>query len=139
MARFIFRLIDYKTGDASKVDCDLFMGGINIQLPLYMDAVLEGEGEKAAPGELLYYHVKDPILNAAEDKLSFDATEEDVEDVILSKSSKDGLISNEAKVLLAVDKEASANKSGNWSGKALPQNAKQLDPENFRDVLSHRA
>ncbi|MBR1913638.1 MAG: PD-(D/E)XK nuclease family protein [Lachnospiraceae bacterium] len=59
-------VIDYKTGNKS-FDPDRIYHGLDIQLPVYMQAALEmrsaaEHGGKIHPAGLFYYHVDDPVI-----------------------------------------------------------------------------
>ncbi len=71
-------VIDYKTGNKT-FDQDRVYYGLDIQLPLYMNAALElraasAGGRIARPAGLFYYHVDDPVFdglrNSSEDEIS---------------------------------------------------------------------
>ncbi|MBP5305212.1 MAG: PD-(D/E)XK nuclease family protein, partial [Lachnospiraceae bacterium] len=68
----LIRIIDYKSSE-KKFDLDEFYYGLNIQLALYLSAVLKAEkrkfeGEKAVvPSGMLYYTFKNPILDEGDE------------------------------------------------------------------------
>ncbi|MBO5550586.1 MAG: PD-(D/E)XK nuclease family protein, partial [Lachnospiraceae bacterium] len=60
-------VIDYKTGNKS-FDPDRIYNGLDIQLPVYMNAALEMRregGDTVRPAGLFYYHVDDPVVEGS--------------------------------------------------------------------------
>ncbi len=58
-------IVDYKSS-SKDIDFGKILCGIQIQLPIYLDAVCKGfakEGENILPAAMLYYHINDPIIN----------------------------------------------------------------------------
>ncbi|MCL2225544.1 MAG: PD-(D/E)XK nuclease family protein [Defluviitaleaceae bacterium] len=58
------KITDYKTGSA-KFNKDEALKGVQLQLMLYMNAVLQSR-KTAAPGGVFYFPIDDPIINADE-------------------------------------------------------------------------
>lgn len=67
----LLRIIDYKSSSKSFV-LDDFYHGLSIQLPIYMNALMEMEekkhsGEKLTPAGIFYYAMTDPMIELEEE------------------------------------------------------------------------
>ncbi|MCL2199601.1 MAG: PD-(D/E)XK nuclease family protein [Defluviitaleaceae bacterium] len=60
----LIKVIDYKSG-SGKFSKEEALKGVQLQLMLYMDAILKTR-KNAAPGGIFYFPVDDPIINADE-------------------------------------------------------------------------
>lgn len=67
------RVVDYKSG-ATKFSTDEALKGVQLQLVLYMNALLK-QRENTAPGGVFYFPIGDPIIDA--DDILTDAARED--------------------------------------------------------------
>ncbi|MBR0277236.1 MAG: exodeoxyribonuclease V subunit gamma, partial [Clostridia bacterium] len=59
-------IVDYKSGKKD-IEFEKILCGIQIQLPVYLDAVCKnlGKGDnKVFPAAMLYYHIDDPVIKA---------------------------------------------------------------------------
>jgi ATP-dependent helicase/nuclease subunit B len=89
------KVIDYKSGYA-KFDLSNLYYGLQMQLALYMNAVLEIERKKSGdktviPAGMFYYSLKDPMVE-------FDV-EQDVEQQILQKLQMDGYVNSDYQII----------------------------------------
>lgn len=125
------KVTDYKTGMKS-FDITALYHGLQMQLPVYLNAALHVEKEKypekdIIPAGIFYYRIKDPIVPDEE-------SDEAVEKSILKELRLDGLINADEKVISHLEKDLSGNsvlfplgrnKDGSLSkiSKALPAGA----------------
>jgi ATP-dependent helicase/nuclease subunit B len=58
------KIVDYKSGSA-KFSMDDALKGVQLQLMLYMSAIVKSR-KNAAPGGVFYFPIDDPIINADE-------------------------------------------------------------------------
>jgi ATP-dependent helicase/nuclease subunit B len=98
------KVIDYKSGYA-KFDLSNFYYGLQMQLVLYMNAVLEIERKKAdekpvIPAGMFYYSLKDPLVD-------FDP-EHDPENQILRKLQMDGYVNSDYKIIEHMENDLSS-------------------------------
>lgn len=100
------RIIDYKTG--SKVfSLEDFYYGLQMQLPIYMKAVLENRDyfkgmfhtREIVPAGILYYNIDDPVV-----KTGYMTDPSEIEDLITEKLMLRGLVLESEPVILAMDK-----------------------------------
>lgn len=96
------KVVDYKTG-AVKLSLNSVFHGLQMQLVLYMAAALDMEQQKhpdkkAVPAGMLYYYVKDPVIQ-------IDGTEDetDLEEKMLREYKCDGYVSQSTEVLQKLD------------------------------------
>ncbi|MBR0397630.1 MAG: PD-(D/E)XK nuclease family protein [Eubacterium sp.] len=93
------RIIDYKTG-ATSLDLTELYYGLQIQLPLYMNAAQEMTG--AEPAGIYYYNISDPLIEA-------DAEDPDaVRKAFLKQLRMDGISRNEDDILKLLDATTAA-------------------------------
>ena len=86
------KVTDYKTGMKS-FDITALYHGLQMQLPVYMNAALEAEKERFSdkeivPAGIFYYRIQDPVVDRAD-------SDQDVENRILKELRLDGLINDE--------------------------------------------
>ena len=97
------RVIDYKSG-AKKFDLNELYYGIQIQLLVYLDAILRNSEyilkKQAFPGAILYFKIDDPII-----KSNVELKDEEIQDEVLKKLKMDGLLLKDAKIVRSMDKE----------------------------------
>ena len=82
-------IVDYKSS-TKDIDFGKILCGIQIQLPVYLDAVCKGlgkEGENILPAAMLYYHIDDPIING-----DADMTDEDIAEEVKKELKMKGVI-----------------------------------------------
>ncbi len=102
--RILVKVIDYKSGNTS-FDLVRLYYGLQMQLPVYMNAAMELE-RKAHPdsevvcGGILYYHIDDPVIEA-EGEIS----QEEYEAAVLKALRADGLVNREEAVYRAMDRD----------------------------------
>ena len=135
--RIYVKVTDYKTGMKS-FDITAFYHGLQMQLPVYMNAALDVErrrhpDKEVLPAGIFYYRIQDPIVER-------EAADADVERSILKELKLDGLINagdeavehlehglSGASVLFPMGR----NKDG-----SLSRMSKALEPEAFDTVLA---
>lgn len=101
------KVVDYKTGSL-KWEPDLPIYGREMQLILYMDAMLEQLGilypqKKILPAAFLYYHIDYPLLT----RESF----RDAPDVLLRELRPTGLVNASGEVIRHLDRDIEKNSS----------------------------
>lgn len=98
------KIIDYKSGNTS-FDLAALYYGLQLQLVVYMDAVLEMEERKhpektAVPAGIFYYNIKDPMV-----KKEGEMTPEEIEKQILKQLRMNGLVNSDLEVIHHLDRE----------------------------------
>lgn len=71
-------IVDYKSS-TKDIDFGKILCGIQIQLPVYLNAVCKGlskNGENVLPAAMFYYHINDPIINGDVDMKDEEIAEE---------------------------------------------------------------
>lgn len=128
------RIIDYKSGNKIFKLSDVYYG-FEIQLLLYLDAILENEGENILPAGILYLKMDDPII-----KDNRELTDEELKEEILKSFKMKGLLLSDPEVIKEMDKEmegnsliipARINKDGSL-GKSSA-----VDNEKFKLLIQH--
>ncbi len=136
--RIYVKVTDYKTGMKS-FDITSFYHGLQMQLPVYMNAALGVERRKhpdkeVLPAGIFYYRIQDPIVEKAE-------TDDAVEKSILKELKLDGLINAGDQVVEHLEHDLSGasvlfpmgrNKDG-----TLSRTSRVLEPEAFETVLAY--
>ncbi|MCR5236324.1 MAG: PD-(D/E)XK nuclease family protein [Lachnospiraceae bacterium] len=97
-------VIDYKSGNKS-FDPDRIYYGLDIQLPLYMNAALQmraasSGGRIVRPAGLFYYHVDDPVIEGARG-----STEEEITEGIRKELRLRGVVNSDIAAVKAFDSE----------------------------------
>lgn len=132
------KVTDYKTGMKS-FDITALYHGLQMQLPVYLNAALRAEKEKypdkeIIPAGIFYYRIKDPIVP---DEESDDA----VKKSILKELRLDGLINADEKVIAHLEKDLSGNSVlfplGRNKDGSLSKISKALPAEAFSTVLRY--
>lgn len=99
------RVVDYKSGNKS-FNLDEVYYGLQLQLLVYLDAIISNEDtllkNNAIPGAILYFRIDDPMINSSR-KLS----EEEMREELLKKLKMNGLLLNDSKIILEMDKDIS--------------------------------
>lgn len=98
--RKIIRIIDYKTG-SKKLNLSDVCFGQNLQMPLYMKAVVDNGKEKfgdALPGGMFYYIAKDTVINAEKN-----ASDEKIKDDRLKSLKMDGVFLDDDDAIYALE------------------------------------
>ena len=98
------KVVDYKSG---KKDFDLvaLYYGLQLQLVVYLNAAMEKEAKEhpdkdIVPAAMLYYHIEDPTVEAAEEP-----TAEELEEKILSALKTKGIVNADPYVVSQLDAE----------------------------------
>lgn len=113
------KVVDYKTGYKT-FDLTELVYGLQLQLPLYMDAALrmaEEEGKTVIPAALLYHVVDSPMLEYDEGR-----TEEERERNLLKAMRDNGFVSSEPTVFRHLDRELSPSSSSLYIPLSLDKN-----------------
>ena len=132
------KVTDYKTG-MKAFDITSFYHGLQMQLPVYLNAAVELEkkrhkGQEVIPAGMFYYRMQDPIVNKEKD-------EEKLEKSILKELKLDGLINAQEEVLEHMEKglkeESVLIPLGRTKSGALSRYSKVLSPEEFGLFLDY--
>ncbi|MDO4267362.1 MAG: helicase-exonuclease AddAB subunit AddB [Eubacteriales bacterium] len=96
------KIIDYKSGGTS-FDLLALYYGLQLQLVVYMDAVMEMAGrhypgKEIVPAGILYYNIGDPLVEKGEA-----ADQEAIDREILKKLRMNGLVNSELEVIRHMD------------------------------------
>ena len=129
------RIVDYKSGSSEILDPNKTAAGVELQLLLYMNAVLEGEarlGQATAPAEILYYHLRETMLGER-DKVPKDASEQDLKNLLLKKYASDALVNSDEEIKLALDNPELASSKVQDT---MPKKQMHLSEKQFRGLLS---
>lgn len=100
------KVTDYKTG-LKNFDITAFYHGLQLQLPVYLNAALDVEGKKykgkkMIPAGIFYYRIQDPLVERQE-------SDEEVKTSILRELKLDGLLNGDGKVLDHLEHQLSGN------------------------------
>mgnify|MGYP001859527860 FL=1 len=132
------RVTDYKTG-MKAFDITAFYHGLQMQLPVYLNAALGIEKKKhpdkeIVPAGIFYYRIQDPLVDRAD-------TREEVENSILKELKLDGLVNAEENVVEHLEHGLSGSSVlfpiGRNKDGSLSQRSKALAPEEFDTVLAY--
>lgn len=98
------KIIDYKSGSTS-FDLAALYYGLQLQLVVYMDAVLElteqnYPGKEVVPAGIFYYNIQDPLVSKGEVQ-----SPEDIDAEILRKLKMNGLVNSELEVIRHLDND----------------------------------
>ena len=121
------KVMDYKTGSKS-FEFASFYQGLQLQLPVYLNAAIEIQKEKnpdkeVVPAGFLYYQIRDPLV----EKKDGDSITKD----LLKKLQPDGIVSGEEEVLERLERDYS--KTSNL----IPGATKQISKEEFEVLLDY--
>lgn len=97
------KIIDYKSG-STKFDLAALYYGLQLQLVVYMDAVLEMQeklhpDKTVIPAGIFYYNIKDPMVDKQEGQ------EGNIEGQILKQLKMNGLVNSDFESIAHLDKE----------------------------------
>ncbi len=97
-------VIDYKTGN-KVFDPDRIFYGLDIQLPLYMNAALKmrsdsAKGSAVHPAGLFYYHVDDPVIEGGPG-----STEEEITEAVRKELRLRGVVNSDIEAVKAFDRD----------------------------------
>lgn len=100
------KVTDYKTG-MKTFDITAFYHGLQLQLPVYLNAAMDLEGRKTkakeiVPAGIFYYRMQDPLVEKERD-------DQILETKILKELRLDGLVNAEEEVLANLEKNLSGN------------------------------
>ncbi|NLK96053.1 MAG: helicase-exonuclease AddAB subunit AddB [Clostridiales bacterium] len=137
------RIIDYKSG-AKKFDLNELYYGLQIQLLVYLDAILRNSKsilkKQAVPGAILYFKIDDPII-----KSKTMLQDDEINKQVLDKLKMNGLLLKDAELVKAMDNDmvtyslvipATFKKDGNFSS-----NSSVITEEEFnllRDYVNEK-
>lgn len=101
------RIIDYKSGNKLFKLSEVYYG-LQIQLLLYLDAILTEEGmdmlKQPLPGAILYFKIDDPIV-----KTTKELTDEELQVEIMKRFKMKGLLIDDLEIIKEMDKEMEGN------------------------------
>jgi ATP-dependent helicase/nuclease subunit B len=130
------KVTDYKTG-MKNFDITAFYHGLQLQLPVYMNAALELEkqGEKeAVPAGIFYYKMQDPLVEKETD-------DQKLENRLLKELRLDGVVNADETVLSHMEHNLSGSSNlipvGRNRDGSLSKNSKALQPEEFQEFLAY--
>jgi ATP-dependent helicase/nuclease subunit B len=128
------RVVDYKSG-AKKFDLNELYYGLQIQLLVYLDAILRNSKtllkKQAIPGAILYFKIDDPII-----KSKGELTEDKVREEVLNRLKMNGLLLKDAELVRAMDNNmetysliipASFKKDGDFTSSSSVISEEQFD------------
>lgn len=96
-------VIDYKSGNKT-FDPDRIYYGLDIQLPLYMNAALEmrkaAGGKAVRPAGLFYYHVDDPVIEGRPG-----LTDDEIQEAVRGELKLRGVVNSDIDVVRAFDRD----------------------------------
>jgi len=136
--RVYVKVTDYKTGLKS-FDITAFYHGLQIQLPVYLNAAMEIEEKKhpdreICPAGIFYYRIQDPFVNRAD-------TEEEVENSLLKELRLDGLVNGDEQVVDHLEHDLSGTSvrfpMGRNKDGSLSKASRVLSPGEFRTMLAY--
>lgn len=109
--RVYVKIIDYKSGGMD-FDLNAVYGGLELQLVVYMDAVMQKERRKhpdkeIIPAGMFYYQVQDPILERT-------GAEGASQDAVLSALRPKGVFNGDERVVSLFQKETEADGKSRW-------------------------
>lgn len=98
------KIIDYKSGGTSFNLAALYYG-LQLQLVVYLDAVMELEARKhpdkeIVPAGIFYYHIQDPLVEKTPE-----ITGEEIDQQILKQLRMNGLVNSSLDVIRHMDRE----------------------------------
>ena len=135
--RSFVKVTDYKTGRKA-FDIAAAFHGLQIQLPVYLNAAMEiekrkGKEKEVIPAGFFYYRIDDPIVEKEDGK--------EIDNMILKDLRLDGIVNSDREVLAHLQKDLSGTSvylpiSMNKNGE-LSKTSKALDPTNFSEFLEY--
>lgn len=132
------KVTDYKTGSKS-FDITAFYHGLQLQLPVYLNAAMDIEKEKypgkeIQPAGIFYYRMKNPIV----DKVKSDQL---LEEQLLKELRLDGLVNASEVVIEHLERDLKGTSSRIPVGKnkdgSLNRYSKVLEPDEFITLLDY--
>jgi ATP-dependent helicase/nuclease subunit B len=132
------KVTDYKTGSKA-FDVTSFYHGLQIQLPVYLNAAMDLEKKRhpekeVKPAGFFYYRMKDPIVEKEKD-------EEALEQAILSSLKLDGILNGEEDVVERMEHSLSGTSKilpvGKTTKGEFTKASKVVSAEGFLDLLDY--
>ena len=132
------KVTDYKTGMKS-FDITALYHGLQMQLPVYLNAALDVEKRKypdkeIIPAGIFYYRIQDPVVDRKDN-------DEDVEKSILKELRLDGLVNGDEKVISHLERDLTGSSLlipvGRNKDGSLSKNSRALPGDTFRAVLKY--
>lgn len=132
------KVTDYKTGMKS-FDITAFYYGLQLQLPVYLNAAIELEQKKhqggnIVPAGIFYYRMQDPFVEK-------ESRDEVLEMNLLKELKQDGLVNADEKVLSHLERDLSGASNLNPIGRnkdgSLSKSSKVLSAEDFMLFLHY--
>lgn len=141
------KVTDYKTGMKS-FDITAFYHGLQMQLPVYLNAALElekkksieqpknvdGAGKEVVPAAVFYYRMQDPFVEK-------EADDQVLEGKMLKELRLDGLVNADERVIGHLERDLNGNSNlipvGKNKDGSLSKSSRVLLPEDFALFLSY--
>lgn len=141
------KVTDYKTGMKS-FDITAFYHGLQMQLPVYLNAAMEIEKERSGkfpgnreegakevvPAGIFYYRMQDPFVEKESD-------DQVLEGKILKELRLDGLVNADEEVVMHLERDLTGNSAvipvGRNKDGSLSKSSKVLPPEEFELFLEY--
>lgn len=132
------KVTDYKTGSKS-FDITAFYHGLQMQLPVYLNAAIEIEqkkhpGQEVLPAGIFYYRMKDPIVEKEKNETL-------LREKILKELKLDGLVNSDDTVIGHLEHDLIGNSNlipvGRNKDGSLSRYSRTLEPEEFEALLSY--
>lgn len=132
------KVTDYKTG-MKRFDLTAFYYGLQMQLPVYLNAAMELEQKKykeetIVPAGIFYYRMQDPIVEK-------EKNDEVLEGKLLKELKLDGLVNADEAVLQHLERDLDGTSSLHPIGRnkdgSLSKNSKVLAAEDFTVFLEY--
>ena len=132
------KVTDYKTG-AKSFDITSFYHGLQMQLPVYLNAALDIEqkrhpDQEILPAGIFYYRMKDPIVDKEKNEVL-------LEEKLLKELKLDGLVYADEAVIGHLEKDLTGNSNFIPVGKnkdgSLSRYSKVLAPDEFHTLLEY--
>lgn len=134
------KIIDYKSGSKKFTLSDAYYG-LQIQLLVYMDALLENkqllEFDELHPAGVFYFRIDDPFIDA--EKLG----ETDIEKGILKQLKMNGIVLRDVNVVKAMDSEIENERFSSIipaevkNDGELSERSSAVSEEEFRGLIGH--
>lgn len=130
------KVTDYKTGSKS-FDITAFYHGLQMQLPVYLNAAMDIEqkkypGREILPAGIFYYRMKDPIVEK-------EKNEAVLEEKLLKELKLDGLVNADEAVIQHLERGLSGTSNlipvGKNKDGSLNRYSRVLAPEDFHTLL----
>lgn len=132
------KVTDYKTGSRS-FDITAFYHGLQMQLPVYLNAAMDMEqkkhpGQEILPAGIFYYRMKDPIVEKEKNEAL-------LEEKLLKELKLDGLVNADEAVIQHLERGLTGNSSlipvGKNKDGSLNRYSRVLAPNDFHTLLEY--